>query len=206
MSIKIRKLDSSTVGFQKALRAVLAFEASEDDAIERAVAQILADVKARGDAAVLDYTNRFDRLNATNVAALELPLSELEAALESLEPKRRAALEAAAARVRAYHEKQKIECGSHSWQYTESDGTVLGQKVTPLDRFIFARFEREHRMQRLLEIFSAGIEFANLDRHAGIRFGKARASAACSCSVRPLRRCVATRAGTRREWVPARRA
>ncbi|MGE8331615.1 MAG: histidinol dehydrogenase, partial [Paraburkholderia nemoris] len=134
MSIKIRKLDSSTENFQKSLHAVLAFEASEDEAIERSVAQILADVKARGDAAVLDYTNRFDRLNAKDVGALELPMSELEAALEGLVPKRRAALEAAAARVRGYHEKQKIECGSHSWQYTEADGTVLGQKVTPLDR------------------------------------------------------------------------
>ncbi|MBU9324338.1 histidinol dehydrogenase [Burkholderia gladioli] len=134
MSIKIRKLDSSREGFAVDLRAVLAFEASEDDAIERSVAAILADVKARGDAAVLDYTNRFDRLQAASVAALELRQDALEAALEGLEPKRRAALEAAAARVRGYHEKQKLECGSHSWQYTESDGTVLGQKVTPLDR------------------------------------------------------------------------
>src|SRR6201996_4392049 len=134
MSIKIRKLDSSAPDFHQALHAVLAFEASEDEAIERSVAQILADVKARGDQAVLEYTNKFDRLKADSVAALELPMSELEAALEGLEPKRRAALEAAAARVRGYHEKQKIECGSHSWQYTEADGTVLGQKVTPLDR------------------------------------------------------------------------
>jgi histidinol dehydrogenase len=134
MSLKIRKLDSSATGFDAALAAVLAFEASQDEAIERAVGQILADVKRRGDAAVLEYTNRFDRLHATSVAALELPLTELEAALEGLEPKQRAALEAAAARVRGYHEKQKIECGSHSWQYTEADGTVLGQKVTPLDR------------------------------------------------------------------------
>ena len=134
MAITIRKLDSSAEGFKAALHAVLAFEASEDEAIERSVAQILADVKARGDAAVLDYTNRFDRLDATDVAALELPFAELEAALESLEPKQRAALEAAAARVRGYHEKQRIECGSHSWQYTEADGTVLGQKITPLDR------------------------------------------------------------------------
>ncbi|TAM49313.1 MAG: histidinol dehydrogenase [Paraburkholderia sp.] len=134
MALTIRKLDSSDVGFGAALAGVLAFEASEDEAIERSVAQILADVKARGDAAVLEYTNRFDRLSADSLAALELPTSELEAALEGLEPKRRAALEAAAARVRAYHEKQKIECGSHSWQYTEADGTVLGQKVTPLDR------------------------------------------------------------------------
>jgi len=77
MSIKIRKLDSSTENFQKSLHAVLAFEASEDEAIERSVAQILADVKARGDAAVLDYTNRFDRVNAKDVGALELPMSEL---------------------------------------------------------------------------------------------------------------------------------
>ncbi|ACR27532.1 histidinol dehydrogenase [Burkholderia glumae] len=134
MPIKIRKLDSRSEGFGAALRAVLAFEASEDEAIERSVAGILADVKVRGDAAVLDYTNRFDRLGAPSVAALELRQDALEAALETLEPKRRAALEAAAARVRGYHEKQKLECGSHSWQYTESDGTVLGQKVLPLDR------------------------------------------------------------------------
>ncbi|VVE56935.1 histidinol dehydrogenase [Pandoraea pneumonica] len=134
MKLDIRKLDSSADGFAKQLRDVLAFEASEDAAIDRAAAEILADVKTRGDAAVIEYTNKFDRLTASDMAALELPASALEAALESLEPKRRAALEAAAARVRAYHEKQRIECGSHSWQYTESDGTVLGQKVTPLDR------------------------------------------------------------------------
>ena len=134
MPLTIRKLDSTDEGFDAALRAVLAFEASEDEAIERSVAQILADVKARGDAAVLDYTNRFDRLSAPSVAALELSQDALQEALDGLEPKARAALEAAAARVRAYHEKQKIECGSHSWQYTEADGTVLGQKVTPLDR------------------------------------------------------------------------
>lgn len=134
MKLDIRKLDSSADGFAKQLRDVLAFEASEDAAIDRAAAEILADVKTRGDAAVIEYTNRFDRLSAADMTALELPATALEAALESLEPKRRAALEAAAARVRAYHEKQRIECGSHSWQYTESDGTVLGQKVTPLDR------------------------------------------------------------------------
>jgi len=134
MTIQIRKLDSSTDDFKTTLRAVLAFEASEDEAIEHSVATILADVKRRGDAAVLDYTRRFDQLDVADMAALELPLAELEAALEGLTPKRRAALEAAAGRVRAYHEKQKIECGTHSWQYTEADGTMLGQKVTPLDR------------------------------------------------------------------------
>ncbi|AIU27245.1 histidinol dehydrogenase [Pandoraea pnomenusa] len=134
MKLEIRKLDSGAEGFATQLRDVLAFEASEDAAIDRAAAEILADVKTRGDEAVIEYTNRFDRLNAPNMAALELSADVLAEALESLEPKRRAALEAAAARVRAYHEKQRIECGTHSWQYTESDGTVLGQKVTPLDR------------------------------------------------------------------------
>jgi len=134
MTIQIRKLDSSDDGFNTALRAVLAFEASEDEAIERSVAQILADVKTRGDAAVLDYTHRFDKLEAHSVVELELPQAELQAALDGLEPKRRAALEAAAARVQAYHEKQKLECGTHSWHYTEADGTLLGQKVTPVDR------------------------------------------------------------------------
>ena len=134
MSIVIRKLDSSAAGFHAALRTVLAFEASEDEAIERSVATILADVKNRGDAAVLAHTRRFDRLDRADMAALELPRTALQTALDGLAPSRRAALEAAAARVRAYHERQKIECGSHSWQYTEADGTVLGQKVTPLDR------------------------------------------------------------------------
>jgi len=133
-SLSIRRLDSSGPGFVAALREVLAFEAAEDEAIDRAAAQILADVKDRGDAAVLEYTQRFDRVQATSMAALEVSQVQLEAALEDLEPKRRAALEAAAARVRGYHEKQKIECGSHSWEYTEADGTMLGQKVTPLDR------------------------------------------------------------------------
>ncbi len=133
-SLNIRRLDSASTDFPVRLRQLLAFEAGEDEAIERAVAQILADVKVRGDAAVLEYTLRFDRVEAESLAALELSPAEMDAALEELEPKRRAALEAAAARVRAYHEKQKIECGSHSWEYAEADGTVLGQKVTPLDR------------------------------------------------------------------------
>jgi histidinol dehydrogenase len=112
----------------------LAFEASEDEAIDRAAASILADVKARGDAAVLETTNRYDRLQAASVAALELSQAQLQAALARLEPARRTALETAAARVRAYHERQKQECGSAGFSYTEADGTVLGQKVTPLDR------------------------------------------------------------------------
>jgi histidinol dehydrogenase len=134
MTITIRKLDSTSPDFRPQLSALLAFEASADEAIEQAVAGILADVKVRGDAAVLDYTNRFDRLNATNVAALEIGHQELQDALNQLAPTRRTALESAADRVRSYHQRQKQECGSNGFSYTESDGTVLGQKVTPLDR------------------------------------------------------------------------
>jgi histidinol dehydrogenase len=134
MAIQIRKFDSSNPAFKQQLSAVLAFEASEDEAIDRAAAQILADVKARGDQALLEYTNRFDRLSASSVTALEIHQSELQAALDRLSPARRAALQTAAERVRLYHERQRSECGSDGFTYTEADGTELGQKVTPLDR------------------------------------------------------------------------
>ncbi len=131
---QIRKLDSSDTGFRAELSALLAFEASTDAAVEQAAATILADVKARGDAAVLEYTRRFDRLEAESVAALEIGHAELQAALDKLPAARRSALETAAARVKSYHERQRKECGSDGFRYTEADGTVLGQKVTPLDR------------------------------------------------------------------------
>lgn len=134
MPIQIRKLDSTNPDFKTLLSGVLAFEASEDEAIDRAAASILADVKSRGDAAVLEYTNRFDHLTATSVTALEIKQADLQTALNNLSPARRTALQTAADRVRAYHERQKQECGSSGFSYTEADGTVLGQKVTPLDR------------------------------------------------------------------------
>jgi histidinol dehydrogenase len=134
MPIQIRKFDSSAPDFKVQLSAVLAFEAGEDEAIDRAAAQILADVKARGDAAVLEYTNRFDKLSANAVSDLEIGKEALHAALHNLSSGRRDALQTAADRVRAYHERQKKECGSDGFTYTEADGTVLGQKVTPLDR------------------------------------------------------------------------
>ena len=134
MSVVIRQLDSADPDFQTRLMAVLAFEASEDEAIDRAAAAILADVRQRGDAAVLEYTNQFDRLNASDIGTLELSNAELAAALDSLPAVRRDALQAAADRVRAYHERQKKECGSEGFSFTEADGTVLGQKVTPLDK------------------------------------------------------------------------
>jgi len=135
--LKIRRLDASEADFRAKLSAVLAFEADDDAAIDSAVADILRDVKQRGDAAVLEYTRRFDRLDSAStpdMSALELHPEEMDRALAGLDPVRRAALEAAAQRVRAFHEKQKVESGTHSWQYTEADGTMLGQKVTPLDR------------------------------------------------------------------------
>ena len=134
MSIQITRLNSLDGDFSSKLKQFLAFEASEDQAIEQAVASILANVKQRGDDAVLEYTQRFDRLDAQAMNALEIHQVELQAALQSLPAERRVALETAAKRVRDYHEVQKKECGSSGFSYTEADGTVLGQKVTPLDR------------------------------------------------------------------------
>ena len=132
--VSIRKLDSTAADFRATLSTLLAFEAASDAAVEQAVAGILADVKLRGDAAVLEYTQRFDRLQIDSVAALEISQSEMQAALAALPAARRSALETAAARVRSYHERQKQEIGSDGFCYTEADGTILGQKVTPLDR------------------------------------------------------------------------
>ncbi|MEB0135505.1 histidinol dehydrogenase [Actimicrobium sp. CCC2.4] len=134
MTLPIRKLDSTEPDFLARLDAVLAFEAGEDAAIDQAAATILAAVKLRGDDAVLEFTNQFDRLAADRVSTLEIPQAELQAALLGLSPVRRDALQQAADRVRSYHERQKAECGSAGFTYTEADGTVLGQKVTPLDR------------------------------------------------------------------------
>ncbi|GGC05925.1 histidinol dehydrogenase [Oxalicibacterium flavum] len=134
MTINIRRFDSTDPDFKAQLAAVLAFEASEDEAIDRAALRILDDVKKRGDAAVLDYTKQFDQVEAGSMAALEIGRADLQAALDSLSPARRAALQTAADRVRDYHERQKNEIGSSGFTYTEADGTVLGQKVTPLDR------------------------------------------------------------------------
>ena len=126
----LTRLDSAQPDFQARLARLLQFDDVTDASIETTVAAILRDVKTRGDAAVLEYTARFDRLSAGSVAALELGRGELQAALTALPPDTRAALEAAAARVRRYHERQ-IQT---SWTYTEDDGTVLGQQITPLDR------------------------------------------------------------------------
>ncbi|MGP1716371.1 MAG: histidinol dehydrogenase [Methylophilus sp.] len=128
--MKIKRLTTQSADFDRELKALLAFETAQDDNIDQVVANILKDVKARGDAAVLEYTNRFDKTNADSLAQLEIPQAELQAALTSLPAAQREALQAAADRVRSYHEKQVMQ----SWQYTEADGTLLGQQVTSLDR------------------------------------------------------------------------
>ncbi|MCF8150469.1 MAG: histidinol dehydrogenase [Burkholderiaceae bacterium] len=126
----IRRWSTGDAGFVGALDALLHFDHSTDDAIELTVAEILGRVRAEGDAAVLEYTRRFDHLEAAALAELELPASQLREALDHLPAAQRSALEAAAQRVTSYHERQKLE----SWSFTEADGTRLGQKVTSLDR------------------------------------------------------------------------
>ncbi|MCX7150451.1 MAG: histidinol dehydrogenase [Rhodocyclales bacterium] len=126
----IRRLSTRDPGFIATLDALLHFDHSTDDAIELTVAGILRKVRQEGDAAVLEYTRRFDQLDVGSMAELELPQSELRHALDSLPADQRSALEAAAQRVTAYHERQKLE----SWSFTEADGTRLGQKITALDR------------------------------------------------------------------------
>ena len=128
--VELKRLTTEASDFQPQLEAVLAWDASSDMEVVDTVRGILADVKERGDEAVLEYSRRFDRLSVTSMAELELPLSRARAALRSIPDAQRVALQAAADRVRAYHEHQKQD----SWTYTEADGTVLGQQVTALDR------------------------------------------------------------------------
>ena len=130
---KPMQLNTADAGFEAAFAARLHWSTDTDAAIEQRVADILADVQQRGDAAVLEYTQRFDGLQAAQVQALEISQAELQTALDSLPAAQREALQAAAARVRRYHEAQKKASGE-SWTYRDEDGTLLGQKVTPLDR------------------------------------------------------------------------
>jgi histidinol dehydrogenase len=127
------RLCTTDPDFEVQFQRRLHWSADTDAAIEQRVAAILADVKARGDAAVLDYTQRFDGLQADRMSLLELTPAELKAAFDGLPQAQRDALQQAAARVRRYHEAQKQATGE-SWSYRDEDGTLLGQKVTPLDR------------------------------------------------------------------------
>ncbi|NLO80174.1 MAG: histidinol dehydrogenase [Xanthomonadaceae bacterium] len=128
--LNIRRLATTQPDFWPQLRELVYWEQGAEAKVEAVVADILAAVKARGDAALLEYTARFDQLQVDSAQALELPPAELDAALDSLPAEQRKALEVAAERIRRYAERQKLQ----SWSYTEGDGTVLGQQVTPLDR------------------------------------------------------------------------
>ena len=126
----IRRLNAADADFARHLDHLLSWESVSDDGVNERVLEIIKAVRERGDAAVVELTQRFDALEVASMADLILPRARLEQALERITPAQREALEIAAERVRSYHERQKQD----SWTYTEADGTVLGQKVTPLDR------------------------------------------------------------------------
>ena len=128
--LKIARLDVNQADFNHHLDGLLAWEGVSDKAVNERVEEIIAAVRARGDAAVMEYTARFDGLDVASMADLTLDRARLELALERITAEQRQALEVAAERVRVYHEHQRQD----SWRYTEADGTVLGQQVTPLDR------------------------------------------------------------------------
>jgi histidinol dehydrogenase len=132
-AVNIRRLSTTDADFEPRFHALQHWSDETDAAIEARVAEIVADVRRRGDAAVLEYTARFDGLAASSMAELELAPAELRAALEAITPAQRGALEAAAARIRSYHARQLEACG-RGFAYRDADGTLLGQKVTPLDR------------------------------------------------------------------------
>lgn len=126
----IRRLNASDADFSQQLEQLLSWESVSDDSVNQRVLDIIAAVRQQGDAALVEFTRQFDGLEVAEMGDLILPRERLEAALDKITPEQRQALEAAAERVRSYHEHQQQD----SWQYTEANGTVLGQKVTPLDR------------------------------------------------------------------------
>lgn len=128
--LNLTKLDASSADFDRQLKNLLAWDETDDLEIHQRVLSIIADVRKNGDKAVIEYTNRFDHCQITDAGQLELSRDRLKAAWEKLPADQAKALQTAAGRIRAYAEKQKME----SWQYPEADGTMLGQKVTPLDR------------------------------------------------------------------------
>ncbi|MEN9501003.1 MAG: histidinol dehydrogenase [Pseudomonadota bacterium] len=128
--LNVRTLTTTDANFWSDLQDLLAWDSVSDDAVFNTVNGILKDVRKRGDAAVVEYTNRFDRMSVGSMAELEIPLERLQQALHNITPEQRTALEQAAARIKAYAERQKMD----SWSYTEADGTLLGQQVTALDR------------------------------------------------------------------------
>ncbi len=130
MSIEIKRLNRRDDNFYAQMDELLAWDSVSDEAVERTVTDILRNVRRRGDDAVVEYTNKFDRMSVASMAELEIPQARLEEALARMPLKEREAIEFAVKRLYAYHEHQKSE----SWAYTEADGTMLGQKITPMDR------------------------------------------------------------------------
>jgi len=130
MSVSIQRLKFRDATFRAELDKALAWNSISDQAVQASVHKILADVRERGDAAVVEWTNKLDGLQAESIQALEISRDELQHSLNNLPGDQSAALEKAAARIRRYHEKQKQD----SWEYTDSDGSVYGQKVSPIDR------------------------------------------------------------------------
>jgi len=128
--MKIKRLNSSDANFWQELDSLLAWESVSDQAVNDTVTGIIADIRSRGDAALVEYTNRFDRMSTTDIGELEIPPERLQQALDGLPTEQREALQKAADRVRSYHDHQKQD----SWNYTEADGTLLGQQITALDR------------------------------------------------------------------------
>ncbi len=128
--MSIARLDSGDADFEARLEQLLAWDSVSDEAVLATVNEVLTELRRRGDAALLEYCSRFDGLDVDSAAKLEMPLARLEQAYASIDAAERDALEQAAARIRAYAERQKLE----SWEYTEDDGTLLGQQVSPLDR------------------------------------------------------------------------
>lgn len=128
--LQLRRLNAGDAGFGEALDALLAWDSVSDEAVASTVAAVLADIRQRGDAAVLEYTRRFDAVEASNVSELEFSAEQLQAALTRIDSAQRQALEEAADRIRRYHERQQ----QASWQYQEDDGTVLGQQIRGMDR------------------------------------------------------------------------
>ena len=127
--VQVKELNFSDANFWQEMDALLAWDSVSDDQVFSTVNTILADVKQRGDAALIEYTNRFDRMSVNSMDELHIPVSRLQQALDSISPEQKQALELAAKRVANYAEHQKIE----AWSYTEEDGTVLGQQIMPLD-------------------------------------------------------------------------
>lgn len=126
----INRLDTADADFDERLNQLLAWESVSDQRVAQTVEEILGEVRTRGDAALIDYTNRFDRRSITTIEELKISAGQLQAALNSLDPSQRDALESAAARIRQYHQHQRQE----SWQYQEADGTLLGQQITAIER------------------------------------------------------------------------